>query len=171
VIATGSIAGSVWIWDVSTRTVTAGPFIEVPEHKGKKAWSRRALRMKGGPSLTSSVALGWHPRHGDVLAVAHAGSVRLVSVASGDAIPTPGKEATVVTAVALGRLLGEEALVTGSQGGVVVVWGLASNKRVAALTIDSSVERVWVVHGADAIAVEAMQKGERTLFILDVRAV
>jgi WD40 repeat protein len=169
VIATGSIAGSVWIWDAVTQSAIAGPFTDVPEHKGVQAWSSRALRMKGGPSLTSSVALGRHPHHGDVLAVAHEGSIRLLAVPSGTAIPTPASKATVVTALALGRMLGEDVLVTGSQGGAVIVWALASNKRIAALTLDSSVERVWVVHGADAIAVQTMHKGDHCLFILDIR--
>jgi len=93
-----------------------------------------------------------------------------VTVPAGKAIPTPAEKATVVQAVALGRLLGEETLVTGSEGGVVVVWGLASNTRIAALTIDSRVEHVWVVHGIDAIAVQTTAKGERSLLVLDLVA-
>jgi hypothetical protein len=83
-------------------------------------------------------------------------------------VPTLAADATVVISVALGHLLGEEVLVTGSQGGVIVVWDLASNKRIAALTIDSAVEKVWVVRGAEAVAVQTTDKGERALFVLDV---
>jgi hypothetical protein len=169
-IAIGSIGGSVWVWELGSDALIAGPLVSVPERVEIRGWSRRDLTMKGAPGHTSSVALGQHPVHGDVVAVAYEGKVRLVSLPAGEAIPTPAEEATVVTAVALGRLLGEEMLVTGSQGGVIVVWSLASNARIAALTIDSGVEKVWVVRGADAIAVQTTTKGGRTLFVLDVVA-
>jgi hypothetical protein len=170
VIATGSLDGCVWIWDAATRAVVAGPLREVSEERRLGGWEYTPYTKHGGPTMVTSLALGRHPQHGDVAAVAQDGAVRLVTVPAGKAIPTPAEKATVVQAVALGRLLGEETLVTGSEGGVVVVWGLASNTRIAALTIDSRVEHVWVVHGIDAIAVQTTAKGERSLLVLDLVA-
>jgi hypothetical protein len=169
-IAIGSIGGSVWVWELESDALIAGPLVSVPERVEARGWSRRDLMMKGSPGYTSSVALGQHPAHGDIVAVAYDGKARLLSLPAGNPIPTPAETATVVTAVALGRLLGEEMLVTGSQGGVIVVWSLVSNTRIAALTIDSGVEKLWVVRGADAIAVQTTTKGGRTLFVLDVVA-
>ena len=93
--------------------------------------------------------------------------MRLLAVPSGEPIETPASRATVVTVVTLGQLLGEEVLVTGSQGGAVVVWGLRSNRRLASLTLDQGIGKVWVVHGANAIAVRTTGTAQ-SLYVLDV---
>jgi WD40 repeat protein len=163
IIATGSILGCVWLWNADATKVIGGPFTELPA--GRKGWGRQVLHMHGGASEVTSVALGRHPSHGDMLAMACNGHVRLVALPSGAEIASPTGGALVITSVALGRLLGKASLVTGSQGGVVIVWDLATGARVAALTLDRGIDRVWVVHGADMIAVRT---AEAELFILEV---
>jgi hypothetical protein len=165
-IATGSIVGCVWLWDGLTKEVIGGPFTEVLNYR-PEGFPERFLRLKGGPSLVTSVALGQHPGHGDVLALAHEGSVRLLAVPVGKSIETRASRATAITAVALGHLLSQDVLVTGSQGGAVVVWALGSDRRLATLTLDQGVARLWVVHGADAIAVQTTGTAQ-SLYVLDV---
>jgi hypothetical protein len=114
--------------------------------------------------LVESVALGRHPEHGDIAAIAARGRVRLVALPDGGEIPNPADQATVVTAVALGRIFDEDVLVTGSKGGVLVVSGLATHSRIAALTLDGPIERVWVVRGADSVAA----KSDTNVYVMDL---
>lgn len=163
VVATGSIDGAVWIWGASGNPLF-GPLTTVSSHVLEMGWS--ALAVKGGPPVVDSLALGCHSVHGDVVAIVTDGRVRLVSLPDGTELPTPDERATVVTSVALGTIRDEDILVTGSKGGVLVVWNLTAGTRIAALTLDHRIDRVWVVRGAEAVAARA---GDR-LFVLEVKA-
>ena len=92
------------------------------------------------------------------------GRVRIFSLPAGEELPSPTERATVITSVALGRIRGEDVLITGSKGGVLIVWGLASGTRIAALTLDKGIDRVWFVHGANVVAVRARTE----IYVLDV---
>jgi WD40 repeat protein len=161
-VATGSVAGAVWIWDVVTGRPMAGPLVTVSPRVLELGW--RGMGYKGSPACVESIAFGRHPDRGDIVAVAFDGRVRIFSLTDGEELPTPTARATVITCVALGRILDEDVLVTGSKGGAVILWNLGSRTRLAALTLDKGIDQVWVVHGADAIAVRASSE----IYVLDV---
>ena len=161
VVATGSVAGAAWIWDVATGRPIAGPLINATP---RVLNSGSGPLRKGSPERADSIALGRHPDHGDIVAVACVGRVRLFSLPDGREVPTPTDRATVIASVALGRIHDEDVLVTGSKGGVLIIWSLGSHARIAALTLDRGIDRVWVVHGADAIAARAASD----VYVLDV---
>lgn len=155
IVATGSIGGAVWIWDAESWDVVAGPLAQInPEWLELGAEN---VTVKGGPSNVVSLALGHDLNHGDIAAVVYEGRVRLVSLLDGRELPNPTEGATVITAVALGRIWDKDMLVTGSKGGVLIVWDLQKNNRVAALTLDHPIDRVWIVHGIDAVAAQSGQ--------------
>ncbi len=140
----------------------AGPLAAISPRVLESGWG--SMGLKGSPPCVESLAIGRHPDHGDIIAVAMDGRVRIFSLPDGKDIPTPTKRATVITSVALGRIRDKDVLVTGSKGGVLVVWGLASDARIASLTLDKSIDRVWVVHGANKVAVQASTE----IYVLDV---
>jgi len=162
VVATGSVDGAAWIWDTVSGRAIAGPLATVSPHELERGWGY--LRLKGSPPHVESLALGRHPHHRDIIAVAIDGRVRIYSLPDGKELPTPTAPATVITSVALGRIRDEDVLVTGSKGGVLILWSLASGKRMAKLTLDNAIDRVWVVHGANAVAVRATKE----IYVLDV---
>jgi hypothetical protein len=137
---------------VATGRPIAGPLINATP---RVLNSGSGPLRKGSPERADSIALGRHPDHGDIVAVACDGRVRLFSLPDSREVPTPTDRATVIASVALGRIHDEDVLVTGSKGGVLIVWSLGSHARIAALTLDRGIDRVWVVHGANAIAARA----------------
>jgi hypothetical protein len=167
-LLTGSVEGSAWLWDIRTDppTVIAGAFT-MPTGT-TLAWGWRSLGVKPAASTATSVALGDHPRNGAVAAVACDGRVRLYAVAGEERIGGPWEEASVVDAVALGELHERLVLVTGSKGGVVVVWDLAAAERVAALTLDDPVKRLAIAPGPHGRGQLAVKAGADRLFVLDL---
>jgi WD40 repeat protein len=125
-------------------------------------WS--IMRIKGSPPCVESLVFGRHPDHGDIIAVATDGRVRIFSLPEGKELSAPSERAIVITSVALGRISGEDVLVTGSMGGVLIVWDLATNRRIAALTLDKGIDCVWCVHGANSVAAKARTE----IYVLDV---
>lgn len=162
VVATGSVDGAVWIWDATSGHPIAGPLVTVSPHVLELGWG--FMGLKGSFPCVESLALGRHPDHGDIIAVAIDGRVRVFSLPDGEELPTPTEHATVITSVALGRIRDEDVLVTGSRGGILILWGLASGTRIAALTLDKGIDCVWVVHGTDAVAARAWKE----VYVLDV---
>jgi hypothetical protein len=147
VMAMGSYAGAVWIWDVEAQTVLGGPFANVPDEIILPADGVAGARF---PEVTS-IAIGQVGGR-DVIATACAGRVSMCDIRNADAPKIPVVGTTVVTTVALGALAGRSVLVTGSQGGVLYVRDAISNERLAGMTLDAPVKGVWVVRGADMIA-------------------
>lgn len=147
VMAMGSYAGAVWIWDLDAQTVLGGPFAEVPDEIVLPADAARDARY---PKVTS-IAIGQVGGR-DVIATACGGRVSMWDVHNADAPRMPAVGATVVTTVALGGLAGRSVLITGSQGGVLGVRDAISNERLAGMTLDAPVKGVWVVRDADMIA-------------------
>lgn len=162
VVATGSVDGAVWIWDTASGRSLAGPLKAISPRVLASGWS--IMSLKGAPPCVESLAIGQHPHHGDIVAVAIDGRVRLISLPAGEELPTPTERATVITSVALGWIRDEDVLVTGSKGGVIIVWSLASGTRIASLTLDKGIEAVWVVHGADSVAARA----NKEVYVMDV---
>ena len=110
---------------------------------------RAAVRLAGprrqaALATADSIALGHHPEREPIVAVACDGQVRLWTVPGGEPIEIGAGAATVVDAVALGRVGSRDVLVTGSKGGVLGVWGLAPAERVAVLTLDDRITDVRV---------------------------
>jgi hypothetical protein len=150
IIATGSVEGAVWIWDVASgrpRSL-AGPFADLPDYVIESGWDY--LNVKPPLELASAVALGDHPDRGLIVAVAWNGNVRMYEVPSGRPIQSSSDRAAVVDAVDLGTLNQRAVLVTGSTGGVLAVWDLATGRRVAALTLDDPITDVRIDGGPDA---------------------
>jgi WD40 repeat protein len=162
VVATGSIHGAAWIWDPASGRPIAGPLATVSPHILEGGWS--IMGTKPSTPCVESLALGRHPDHGDIIAVAIDGRVRIFSLPDGKELSTPTERATVITSVALGRIRGEDVLITGSMGGVLIVWGLATGTRIAALTLDKGIDCVWCVHGTNSVAVKARAE----IYVLDV---
>ncbi|MCP3381239.1 caspase family protein [Bradyrhizobium sp. CCGUVB4N] len=156
IVAIGSLEGAVWIWKVNSTRPRPGPLGGSAAMKLKRTIS--LIRKKGGAGPVESLAIGFYPGSGDVVAVVSDGRIKIFSLADGRELPNPATDAKVVTAVALGRLRGEDVMVTGSKGGILAVWALGSGKRIAGLTLDNGIDRVWVVRGTDSIAVLARSK-------------
>lgn len=165
VVVTGSLEGAVWVWDMGggRPLAVAGPFVTVSDFALRFGW--RGLGVKPPIATADSIALGHHPERGPIVAVACDGQVRLWTVPSGEPIETGAGAATVVDAVALGRVGSRDVLVTGSKGGVLGVWGLAPAERVAVLTLDDRITDVRVrldsavlaLAGGRAFAVELVE--------------
>ncbi len=168
VLLTGSVDGSAWVWDTSTEppTVVAGPFRRPAGTTLEWGW--RALGVKPAASTATSVAFGPHRDHGAVAAVACDGRARLYTVPGGLPVPGPSDDATVVDAVALGQVNGRDVLVTGSKGGVVVVWDVSRAERVAALTLDDPVRDLAIAPGPHGRGQVAVKAGADRLFVLDL---
>lgn len=162
VLAVGSYGGAVWIWDIVSRSLVAGPFADVPE---ELFVARRELKAARPPHVTS-IAIGRIAGR-DTLATACGGDVRIWDVRTGERLPAPEAGDEVVDQVALGTLHGDDVLVTGSRGGVLRVWGPADGRRLAAITLDAGVDGVWVVRSTDAVAALT---GDSHLHVLDLRA-
>lgn len=144
VVVTGSVDGVVWVWtaDTAPPRVLAGPFGTLSARARQLGWE--GMRVKPGLAMATAVAFGQHPSAGPIVAVACDGRVRLHAVPSGAAVACPSHDATVVDAVALGRVQGRDVLVTGSKGGQLVVWQLDPAERLAAITLDHPITRVRV---------------------------
>jgi hypothetical protein len=144
VIARGSYNGAVWVQDLASGRTVAGPFVVLPPT------STILLNVKPSPDTVSSVAVG---EYGGVALAAAAFDLRAWVALLGDtATALTVIKASSVVAVALGRISEQNVVVTGSRGGFVGIWRADTGEQVTGLTLDSGVERVWVVHGADAIA-------------------
>lgn len=89
-------------------------------------------------------------------------------IALGQRIEGPADEATVVDAVALGSLNGRDVLLTGSKGGLLVVWGLAGAERVAALTLDDPVTDVRIEPGGDSRGHISVRTGAQRDFVVEL---
>jgi WD40 repeat protein len=162
VVAVGSYGGAVWIWDIVSRSLLAGPFADVPE---ELIVARREIKAARPPHVTSIAIGGLAGR--DVLATACGGKVRVWDVRTGERLPAPQAGDEVVDRLALGTLHGDDVLVTGSRGGVLRVWDPADGRRVAGITLDAGIDGVWVVRGTDAVAALT---GDSHLHVLDLRA-
>jgi hypothetical protein len=160
VLGVGSYGGAVWLWDIEKRSVLGGPFADIPDSLGVGGVKRKA--RSSGP--VTSVAIGQVDGR-DVMAAACDGHVGLWDVASQARLPSPDMGTTLVAAVALGTLSGRSALVTGSQGGILTVWDASRSERIAGIRLDTRIEEVWVVRGADIVG--ALTE-DRVLHLCDV---
>ena len=147
VLVCGSYRGAIWIWDLETKELLAGPFANIPDDF---EFDRHA-KMAPFKNAVTDVAIG--DLDGDaVVAAAVAGKVTVYDVKSGAALPEPAISSSIVVAVALGNFEGRSVVVTGSRGGVLAVWDARTATRITGVTLDSKIDEVWMVHGADAIA-------------------
>jgi WD40 repeat protein len=158
VLVCGSYQGVIWVWDLEKENVLAGPFADIPDEIEFMAHTNMA-----GISVTTDVAIG--EVDGDYVVVAAvSGRVKLYDVNTGASLPEPAVRTSIVVAVAMGKFDGRSILVTGSRGGVLAVWEVKTGKRITGVTLDSEINGVWVVNGADAIA--ARSRGR--LFVFDL---
>jgi hypothetical protein len=125
----------------------SGPFADIPEEIYVAGPQLKAQR----PPHVTSVAIG---RCGgrDVVTTACGGAVQLWDADSGERLPGPDVGNEFIDALALGRIRGRDALVTGSRGGVLRLWDATEARRIAAVTLDAGVDAVWAVRGANTIA-------------------
>jgi WD40 repeat protein len=132
VLAVGSYAGVVWVWDIRDGSLISGPFADIPEEIYVAGPQLKAQR----PPHVTSVAIG---RCGgrDVVTTACGGAVQLWDADSGERLPGPDVGNEFIDALALGRIRGRDALVTGSRGGVLRLWDATEARRIAAVTLDA----------------------------------
>jgi hypothetical protein len=165
VVATGSVDGTVWIWDQRTLApaqrprAVAGPFVQLPPYVLEQGWD--LLHVKPSLELATSVALGNLPGHGAVVAVACGGQARLYTIADGTRIENPADRASAVQCVAIGSLNRRTVLVTGSTGGNVAAWDPAAGTRVAGLYFDDPITNVAVE--SDRVLVRTATHGDYAL--------
>ncbi|HYP24133.1 MAG TPA: hypothetical protein VEV43_11200, partial [Actinomycetota bacterium] len=134
VIVRGSYGGVVVVFDATTGELVAAVQTELPQtvHLG----------TKGGPSAVSDVAVG-----SDLIAAAYEGSVLLFDVGL-ERLPSDWIDAVAVRAVAVGAIDARMAVVaTGGDGGGLRLWDVATRTRVASITLDVAVRRVWLCGG------------------------
>lgn len=167
VVVTGSVEGSAWVWDINgdPPRPLAGPFATISPIVLERGWE--ALMVKPSASTADSVALGHHPDHGPIVAVACDGTVRLYSVLTGEPVDCPTTGASVIAAVDLGRVNERDTLVTGSKGGVLGVWALAPPQRLAVVTLDDPIVDVRIVT-ADPAGHIAARTGTGRVFVVEL---
>jgi hypothetical protein len=157
VIARGSYNGAVWVEDLASGDTIAGPFVKLPPT------STIFLAGKPSPRKVASVAVG---EFNGLSLVAAAFEDRAWVAQLGDPGPAPTViRASSVVAVALGQIAGQIVIITGSRGGFVGAWRVDTGEQVTGFTLDSGVERVWVVHEAETIAA---QTDDHAFVIADV---
>jgi hypothetical protein len=161
VLAVGSYGGAAWLWDIADRSLLAGPFADVPD---ELFVARPELKAARPPEVTS-LAIG---RSGDreVVATACGGQVQIWDARTSERLDGPRTGDEVVVALELGALAGRDVIVTGSRGGVVRIWDLADAAQLAAITLDSGADGVWVIRDAEAVAALT---GDAHLHVLDLR--
>ena len=161
-LAVGSFGGAVWLWDVDARAVLAGPFADVPDELVVRSRRVKAAR----PPHVTSIAIGRTADRG-ILATACAGRVQLWDVGTGARLAAPDAGDEVVDHLAIGRTGDRDVLVTGSRGGVLRLWDVATGQGLAAITLDSGLDGVWIVREAGAVAALT---ADAHLHAFDVRA-
>jgi hypothetical protein len=156
VIARGSYNGTVWVQSLASGDLVAGPFVDLPP-------TTTIPHGKPPPEQVTSVAIGEFGGRG-LLAAAF--QLRAWVAKLDDTASTPMViPATSVTAVALGRIADQNVVVTGSRGGFIGIWRADTAEQIAGVTLDSGVERVWVIHGTKAIAART---DDQALVIADI---
>lgn len=143
--ATGSYAGAVWIWDLKSNKLVAGPFGDVPEilpasqvyaKPGVPAVRSLSLCTAGGEDYVGSVCDG-------VVRVWNVGTKKPAM------LPDLGQ----CSAVALGDMDGHLLLARGSDSGTVRLFDLTERRPLASLTMDERIEDLWLVPGERTLAV------------------
>lgn len=146
VLARGSYQGAVWLWDLNTLKVFAGPFADLPQELTVPNERIKTVRL---PKVRS-VAMG-NLDGRLALVIAYGGQVRLWDVETATALQVPNTEAAAIGAVALGTLRKRDVIITGSEDGSLTVWDAKNSERLAAVTLDSRIKGVWVARGSELI--------------------
>ena len=150
VIARGSYKGTVWVQILASGVTVAGPFVDLPPA------STISLNVKPSPDEVTSVAVGEFGGLG-LLAAAFQLALRVAQL--GDTATAPMViPASSVTAVALGRIADQNMVVTGSRDGFIGIWRADTGQQVTGVTLDSGVERVWVIHRTEPSPLELTTK-------------
>ena len=158
VLATGSVSGSIWIWDLSSISqfglptarprAVAGPFMHLPSTDLDRAWD--LVDAGTGVDLATSVSLGDLPGRGGIVAVACGGRAQMYSLIDGERIRSLADEAEGVDCVCLGRMNKRTVLVTGSTNGNLIVWDVAEGTRIAGRALlDAPVKSIRIEAGVD----------------------
>jgi hypothetical protein len=148
-LVVGSYQGAVWFWDVERRALIAGPFTDVPETITVGRSVMKATTV-GGRGPVTSLAVGLVGGR-DLLATVCGGRVGLWDIASQAPLPSPDMGTSRAAAVALGVIAGRGVLITGSQRGMLTVWDAADCHRIARIRLDTGIQGVWVVRGAEVV--------------------
>jgi len=122
-------------------------------------------------SRARSISFGRHTECGAVVAVLFDGEEYLYSVADGSRIHGPAQDEPAINVVGLGDLIGRDALITGSAGGVVDVWDLAHHDRFVSLSLDDAITDLALVTDDDSpivrLAVRTRARADYLLELVD----
>ncbi len=142
--ATGSYGGAVWIWDLKSKKVVAGPFGDVPE-------TLSGARVHAKPGVPSVRSLSLCTAGGeDYVASVCDGAARVWHVATNEPVRLP--DIGQCSTVALGEMDGHVLLARGSDSGTVRLFDLTERRPLASLTLDERIQDVWMVPGERTVA-------------------
>jgi WD40 repeat protein len=149
VLVRGSYGGVLLVFDALTGAVLHDGGAKLPH----ELW----FGVKPSPDPTSDVAIG-----ADLIATAHAGAVALYD-ARLNRLDTSWVTAIGVRAVAIGA---DGLVATGGDGGGLRVWDPERRERVASITLDTPVERLWLLPG-----LVVAETSDQVLHVFELRGV
>jgi hypothetical protein len=164
-VGAGCSGNEVWILDLHSQEILArlvvekrklrqGPFSDEATEAANvispdSTGGQKELALSNEVTAVAIGRLG----SSDVLAAVSDGQVDLWYIRDQQFRLWPRIHASRVAVVALGIIGKREVLATGSDVGVLIIWDLHIGKRLASVTLDSGIQGVWVVHGADMLGV------------------
>ncbi|MCP4958283.1 MAG: hypothetical protein GY925_03330 [Actinomycetia bacterium] len=150
-VATGSRAGSAFLWDPSdgSADIVSGPF------RSPDPYLLRMGAVKGGPESTRDVDAELHPELGLVVGIAD-GDVGVFRTEGGTELDIIDLDPGEVQTVALGDIDGMLILATGSEGGKVTVSEVRESgdvEFIADFPLDEPIAQVWVPEQSNRVEV------------------
>ncbi len=149
VVATAGLEGTCWLWSTVTGSPVAGPF---GDWGPVTLYTPYGMDTKNGPEPARAVAYLESPHHA-MLACVSRGRVSCWDISTGEPITVPDSSGSEATAVALALHDDTIILVTGAAGGAISLWSIPDGTRLAGLTLDSAISRLWYDHVERTIAV------------------
>lgn len=151
--ARGSFEGVVWILDAERKKIVHGPYASVPDTLTLRSHKIKTARGLG--EVTDVALAVWKGR--GVMARAHEGRVTVFDLETEQTLGSPDTGRSEIAVVALGAIDDRTLLVTGSEGGAVTLWDGSTFRRLATMTLDARVARVWI-GGASLVVRTADQR-------------
>lgn len=154
VVAQGSYGGAVWVWDLESEDLLAGPFANVPD-----SYQRDVVMAKPALPAVRNLSLCTSGRQ-TLLGTVCSGVGRVWDVATTAPLVVP--DLGGCSAIAVGDTGKRLVVARGSDSGSVRVWDLTSHEYLAGITLDSPVRDVWLVRGEATVV--AMTSSEVHIF-------